>query len=56
MVSATDREEQMKFRTFIKVVAVILVLTLLGLVAFAYLGDLSPRQVDILEPVSIDVD
>ena len=33
-----------------------MLLALLGLVAFAYLGDLSPRQVDVVEPVSIDVD
>ncbi len=45
----------MKSRTVLKIVAVILVLALLGLVAFAYLGDLSPRQVDVVEPVSIDV-
>ncbi len=46
----------MNSRTVLKIVVVIMLLALLGLVAFAYLGDLSPRQVDVVEPVSIDVD
>ncbi len=46
----------MSFLTVLKIIAVLLALALLGLVAFAYLGDLSPHQVDIVEPVAIDAD
>lgn len=44
----------MSFLTVLKIAAVVLALALLGLVAFAFLGDLSPRQVDVVEPVAID--
>jgi len=46
----------MRFLTILKIVAILVILALFGLLAFAYLGDLSPRQVDILEPVTIDAD
>ncbi|MCY3997021.1 MAG: hypothetical protein OXF07_12860, partial [Rhodobacter sp.] len=49
-------ERQMRFLTLAIIVLVPLTIGTLGLVAFAYLGDLSPHHVDITEPVAIDAD
>lgn len=38
-----------------KVLLFLIVLGVIGLVSFAYLGDLSPDQVEMSEPVSLDV-
>ena len=40
----------------LKFVFVILVLAALGVVGYAYLGDLSPAQVELKEQVTIEVD
>ena len=39
-----------------KLVLFLLVMGFVGLIGFAYLGDLSPQQSDTREPVTIDVD
>ncbi len=42
-----------------RIVKIILVLVLLGLIAlagYAYLGDMSPRQAPVTQPVTLDVD
>lgn len=40
----------------IKLVFVLVVLGFIGLVSYAYLGDLSPVQRDITQPVTLDAD
>lgn len=39
-----------------KTLLVLLVLGFLGLVGYAYLGDLSPDRVEVNEPVTLDVE
>ncbi len=39
-----------------KILAILLVLGLVGLVGYAYLGDLSPEQKEIRQPVVLDVE
>lgn len=34
----------------------LIILGFIGLVGFAYLGDLSPQERDVSQPVAIDVD
>ena len=40
----------------IKLVFLLVILGFIGLVGFAYLGDLSPQQVEVTQPVTLDVD
>lgn len=40
----------------LKLIVVLLVLGFIGLVGFAYLGDLSPEMKEVHEPVELDVD
>jgi hypothetical protein len=40
----------------VKVVFVLGVLGLLGLAGYAYLGDMSPTQAPVTQPVTLDVD
>jgi hypothetical protein len=40
----------------IKLVFVLAVLGFIGLVGYAYLGDLSPVQQDVTQPVTLDAD
>ena len=40
----------------IKLLLALLCFAFLGLVGFAYLGDLSPEQEDVTQPVTLDVD
>jgi hypothetical protein len=40
----------------VKVVFVLVVLGLLGLAGYAYLGDMSPQQAPVTQPVTLDVD
>ncbi len=40
----------------LKLIMVLLVLAFIGLVGFAYLGDLSPEMEEVREPVELDVD
>lgn len=40
----------------IKLVIFLVLLAFLGLVGFAYLGDLSPEKRQISQPVTLDVD
>ncbi len=40
----------------IKLVVVLAVLGLIGLTGYAYLGDLSPVQRDVTQPVTLDAD
>ena len=40
----------------IKFILFLVVLAVLALIGYAYLGDLSPNQSEIREPVTIDVD
>lgn len=42
----------MKF--IVKAVFILVILGFLGLVGFAYLGDLSPKQVPVTKPVVLD--
>ena len=43
-------------RIFFKLVLFLLVVGALGLVGYAYLGDLSPDQTDVSEPVDLNAD
>jgi hypothetical protein len=40
----------------VKLVFVLAVLGFFGLVGYAYLGDLSPMQRDVTQPVTLDAD
>jgi hypothetical protein len=40
----------------IKLLLVVIVLGFIGLTGFAYLGDLSPVQRDVTQPVTLDAD
>ncbi len=41
--------------TFVlKFIAILLVLGAIGLVGYAYLGDLTPVQSDVVQPVTLD--
>lgn len=40
----------------IKALLVLAIIAFLGLVAFAYLGNLAPSQVEITQPVTLDAD
>ncbi len=42
--------------TILKFIAILLVLGAIGVVGYAYLGDMSPDQRDITAPVTLDVD
>ena len=42
--------------TILKIIAVLLILGAIGLVGYAYLGDLDPDQQDVVAPVTLDVD
>ncbi|MGB5556892.1 MAG: hypothetical protein WBN04_02665 [Paracoccaceae bacterium] len=44
------------FGRIFKVLLFLLVLGFIGLTGFAYLGDLSPDQVEKREPVTLDVE
>lgn len=41
---------------FWKAILLLLVLGLIGLVGFAYFGDLTPETGDVSEPVTLDVE
>ncbi len=41
-------------RTVLKLILIVLVLGGIGLVGYAYLGDLSPEQNDVVQPVTLD--
>jgi hypothetical protein len=43
-------------RLFLKLVVFLVILGALGLVGYAYLGDLSPDQTDVSEPVDLNAD
>jgi len=40
--------------TILKFIAILLILGTIGLVGYAYLGDLSPQQTDVVTPVQLD--
>jgi len=40
--------------TVLKLIVILLVLGCIGLVGYAYLGDLSPEQNDVVQPVTLD--
>ena len=40
----------------VKLVLFLVLLAFLGLVGFAYLGDLSPEKKQVTQPVTLDVD
>lgn len=40
--------------TILKIIFALLVLGGLGVVAYAYLGDLSPEQIRVIAPVALD--
>ena len=41
-------------RIVLKLILILLVLGGIGLVGYAYLGDLSPEQNDVVQPVTLD--
>ena len=43
-------------RILFKLVAFLVVIGALGLVGYAYLGDISPNQTDVSEPVNLNAD
>jgi len=40
----------------LKFIAILLVLGAIGLIGYAYLGDLTPSQSDVVEPVTLNAD
>jgi hypothetical protein len=40
----------------LKALLLFVFIAFVGLVGYAYLGDLAPRQTDVREPVQLDVD
>lgn len=44
------------FGRIFKVLLLLVAVAIAGLTGFAYLGDLSPEQTEIREPVQLDVD
>jgi len=40
--------------TILKLIFILLVLAAIGVVGYAYIGDLSPDQVDVVAPVTLD--
>ena len=42
--------------TILKFIAILLVLAAIGVVGYAYLGDMSANQVDVETPVTLDVE
>jgi hypothetical protein len=40
----------------VKIVFVLVVVGVLALAGYAYLGDMSPRQAPVTQPVTLDVD
>ena len=43
-------------RIFLKLVLFLVIVGALGLVGYAYLGDLRPNQTDVSEPVNLNAD
>jgi hypothetical protein len=43
-------------RILLKLVLFLVVVGALGVVGYAYLGDISPDQTDVSEPVNLDAD
>lgn len=43
-------------RILLKLVLFLVVIGALGVVGYAYLGDISPDQTDVSEPVNLDAD
>ena len=43
-------------RVFLKLLAFLLVIGAIGVVGYGYLGDLSPEQTDVSEPVTLNAD
>ncbi len=41
-------------KTILKLILILAVLTALGVIGYAYLGDMSPDQADVSEPVILD--
>lgn len=42
--------------TFLKFITILVILGAIGLVGYAYLGDLTPEQADVVAPVTLDAD
>ena len=42
--------------TILKFITILVFLGAIGLVGYAYLGDLSPEQSDVVAPVQLDAD
>ena len=40
--------------TILKLIVILLILAGIGLVGYAYLGDLRPEQSDVVQPVTLD--
>ena len=40
--------------TILKFITILLILGAIGLVGYAYIGDLTPEQVDVVAPVALD--
>ncbi len=41
---------------FLKLIGILLILGIIGLIGFAYLGDLTPDQKDVRQPVQLNAD
>jgi hypothetical protein len=41
---------------FIKLIFVLVLLSFIGVVGYAYLGDIAPVQTEVRQPVAIDAD
>ena len=40
----------------VKVILVLVVIAFVGLIGYAYLGDLAPTQAEVVKPVTLNVD
>ncbi len=55
-IDAAGRRGKTMGRFLIKLLAVLLVVAAVGVVGYAYLGDISPNQTDVSEPVNLNAD
>ncbi len=53
---AAGKDTEADLATLLKLIVILAVLGVIGLTGYAYLGDLSPDQQDVVQPVTLDAD
>jgi hypothetical protein len=56
MAPAPKRRGKAMGRFLVKLLVFLVVVGAAGLVGYAYLGDISPSQTDVIEPVNLNAD